>query len=118
MVSGAVAGNIPPDATSPTGNIFAEAMRGFAKLNAGAEHASTGATSAILRQLLPRLDRRQMRNSTPLAEAVLSVSAASSTCLVDVEVLSNCESPRIAGADFGLNQLRRSVPRVLTTLGG
>ncbi len=28
MVSGAVAGNIPPDATSPTGNIFAEAMRG------------------------------------------------------------------------------------------
>src|SRR6185437_6052582 len=28
MVAGAVAGNISPDATSPSGNIFAEAMRG------------------------------------------------------------------------------------------
>jgi hypothetical protein len=28
MVAGAVAGNIPPEATNPTGNIFAEAMRG------------------------------------------------------------------------------------------
>jgi hypothetical protein len=29
MVTGAVAGNISAEATTPTGNIFAEAMRGF-----------------------------------------------------------------------------------------
>jgi hypothetical protein len=28
MVTGAVAGNISPEATSPSGNIFTEAMRG------------------------------------------------------------------------------------------
>jgi hypothetical protein len=28
MVTGAVAGNISAEATTPTGNIFAEAMRG------------------------------------------------------------------------------------------
>ena len=29
METGAVAGNISPEATSPSGNIFAEAMRGL-----------------------------------------------------------------------------------------
>jgi hypothetical protein len=29
MVTGAVAGNISAEATTPTGNIFAEAMRGL-----------------------------------------------------------------------------------------
>jgi hypothetical protein len=30
MVAGAIAGNISAEATTPTGNIFAEAMRGSA----------------------------------------------------------------------------------------
>ena len=29
MVAGAIAGNISAEATTPTGNTFAEAMRGF-----------------------------------------------------------------------------------------
>jgi hypothetical protein len=32
MVTGAVAGNISPEASSPSGNIFAEAMRGAKRL--------------------------------------------------------------------------------------
>jgi hypothetical protein len=31
MVAGAVAGNISPEATSPSGNIFTEAMRGITR---------------------------------------------------------------------------------------
>jgi hypothetical protein len=32
MVAGAIAGNISAEATTPTGNSFAEAMRGYERL--------------------------------------------------------------------------------------